>query len=506
MKSEYTTQVTIPDSNLNKIVHAELLIPMSEPLTSEDLARLIFISARNSDITDLTGMEYCINLRYADFSSNKIRTLTPLAGNQAIQHLDISYNFLKDIEAIATIINIQNLNLACVNQALIIANHIDLSPLLKLTKLNILDISTNQITICDVISQLISLTELTAKEFEINTEESQKLSKLVNLTKLITSDGHFTNIDFLSGMPDINYIELSRCSRFSDTTPFKNLSKLEYLAITQNNMMRDITPITENSSIKTLHFTEALISPDPITNMNNLTELQINHCGVTNFNFIVGCTNLINLNANSSTVTDISPVSTLPHLQTLTIQYSSISDLLSLKNCKALTTLSIMNSFVTSFLPVLDIPTVTWVNGEYNFLTSQEEYDMLKSRFGDNVFISYNYIYERPEQFAFSYDSESIVITEGESKIVSLPVYYTDDGSQYVQLIADSMLKYCSAKTEDSSIASVTSEVVTPGSAGIDCVIHGSSSGSTLFFIKGANESVDLPFVSGNYSLTVNVA
>lgn len=506
MNSEYTTEVTIPDSNLNKIVHNELLIPMSDPLTSEDLARLVFISARNSDIADLTGMEYCVNLLHADFSYNKISNLTPLSGNEAIQYLDISYNSLEDIEAISTIINIQNLNIRSANQGSYIENHFDLSPLLKLAKISILDISDNQITVCDVISQLISLTELTAEQFEINTEESQKLSKLANLNKFITSDGKFTNVNFFSGMPNIGYISLSRCSLFMDNNPFKGLSKLEYLAITQNSLMQDITPITENNSIKTLHFVDSTITPDPIVNMNNLTELQINNCGVTNLDFIVGCTNLINLNANTSTVTDISPVSTLPKLQSLTIQYSLISDLSSIKNCKSLTNLNIMNSLVTSFLPALNIPTIISLNGGYNFLTSQEEYDQLKKRFGDNLFISYNYIYERPEQFAFSYDSESIDITVGESKILSFPIYYTNDGFQYSQLMGDSMLQFCSIKTEDSSIASVTSAVVTPGSTGIDCIIQGSSSGSTLLFVKGANESVDLPFVSGYDSLTVNVA
>jgi|GEM_PF-4110547 len=506
MKSEYTTEVTIPDSNLNKIVHDELLIPMSDPLTSEDLARLVFISARNSDIADLTGMEYCINLRYADFSYNRISSLTPFSGNEAIQYLDISYNFLEDIEAISSIINIQNLNLRSANQGAYIDNHFDLSPLLELSKISILDISDNQITVCDVISQLISLTELTAEQFVINTEESQKLSELVNLKKFITSDGKFTNVNFFSGMPDINYISLSRCYLFTDNSPFKDLSKLEYLAITQNSTMQDITPITENNNIKILHFVDSIITPDPIINMNNLIELQINNCGVTNLDFIVGCTSLINLNANSSTVTDISPVSTLPNLQTLTIQYSLISDLTSLENCKSLVHLNIMNSLVTSFLPALNIPTVTSLNGGYNFLTSQEEYDLLTKKFGDNLFISYNYVYGRPEQFAFNYDSESIDITTGESKFLSFPIYYTDDGFQYAQLMGDSMLEFCSVKTEDTSIASVSSDVVTPGSTGIDCVIQGNSSGSTLLFIKGANESVDLPFVSGYDSLTVNVA
>jgi len=105
MNSEYTTEVTIPDSNLNKIIHKELLIPMSDPLTSEDLKRLVFISAPGSDIADLTGMEYCVNLLYADFSDNKLSNITPLSGNEALQYLDISYNLLEDIEALSTTIN-----------------------------------------------------------------------------------------------------------------------------------------------------------------------------------------------------------------------------------------------------------------------------------------------------------------------------------------------------------------------------------------------------------------
>ena len=69
--------VEILDPNLNQAVREALELPDEQPITQQEMRRLINLPAENREITDLTGLEYAINLKFLVlFSVNKIRNIT----------------------------------------------------------------------------------------------------------------------------------------------------------------------------------------------------------------------------------------------------------------------------------------------------------------------------------------------------------------------------------------------------------------------------------------------
>lgn len=74
------TLVNIPDPNLRAAINKALGKNSMDTLTRGDMANLTSITAENMGITDLTGMEWAINLTFADFRNNNIPSIAPLSG------------------------------------------------------------------------------------------------------------------------------------------------------------------------------------------------------------------------------------------------------------------------------------------------------------------------------------------------------------------------------------------------------------------------------------------
>ena len=72
--------VNIPDPNLRAAIAAELGKASGDPITTSDMAALTSLTARESNISDLTGLKHAINLRSLDFGDNSISDITSLSG------------------------------------------------------------------------------------------------------------------------------------------------------------------------------------------------------------------------------------------------------------------------------------------------------------------------------------------------------------------------------------------------------------------------------------------
>ena len=58
------------------------------------LARLYLV---NEDISDLNGLEYCVNLERLDLRNNAIEDVSPLSGLQNLTNLELKENLLKEV-------------------------------------------------------------------------------------------------------------------------------------------------------------------------------------------------------------------------------------------------------------------------------------------------------------------------------------------------------------------------------------------------------------------------
>ncbi len=82
---------TFPDENLEAAIRDALDKPAGEEITDVELANLTTLWALFSDITDLTGLEYCTNLTELNIYGNQISDISPLVENNGLGEGDEVY-------------------------------------------------------------------------------------------------------------------------------------------------------------------------------------------------------------------------------------------------------------------------------------------------------------------------------------------------------------------------------------------------------------------------------
>ena len=104
--------VSIPDSNLRLAITEALGKAPGAIITTTEMATLTELSAPNANITDLTGLEAAINLKWLDLgaayvategrsvNSNSISNLSPLSDLTNLTRLDLDSNNISDISAL----------------------------------------------------------------------------------------------------------------------------------------------------------------------------------------------------------------------------------------------------------------------------------------------------------------------------------------------------------------------------------------------------------------------
>ena len=166
----------LPDPNLRlairEVLREEIGLPDHTPLTKEHLKHLTYLEAWNSNISNITGLEYAIFLQDFGANGNQISDLTPLSGLIHLHTLTLRGNQISDISPLANLTTLHRLNLS-INQVY------DITPLENLTGLRWLDLEYNQIRDISVLSNLIILEDLRLTENFIT-----DFSPLANLTRL----------------------------------------------------------------------------------------------------------------------------------------------------------------------------------------------------------------------------------------------------------------------------------------------------------------------------------
>ena len=294
---EASLQVTIPDASLRAAIEPALRKTRGASISRADMASLTRLEALDSDIRDLTGLEFATGLTSLNLSNNIIPDLTPLSGLTNLTSLNLSYNSIRDI-----------------------------SPLSGLTNLTSLDLSYNIIT------------------------DISPLSGLTNLTGLRLNGNFFSDISPLSGLTNLTSLNLSYNS-ISDITPLSGLTNLTFLSLYDDTMIRDRSVLSRLSNLSEADIPDANLraaiksamgkaSDDPITGfeMGFLSELEALNSNISDLTGLELATSLTSLYlgtefvsgvgyVNSNHISDFSPLSDLTNLRRLDLGGNSISDL-----------------------------------------------------------------------------------------------------------------------------------------------------------------------------------
>ena len=144
------TQITITDANLRGVIEKALGKTSGASIIRAEMANLTRLEAPNSNISDLTGLEFATRLTSLDLSNNLIADVAALTSLTRLTWLGLRDNIISDISPLAGMSRLTSLELS---------NNIisDISPLAGMSRLTSLELRKNFIS--DV-SVLVNLTKL----------------------------------------------------------------------------------------------------------------------------------------------------------------------------------------------------------------------------------------------------------------------------------------------------------------------------------------------------------
>ena len=259
--SIFSGVVVFPDENLRATINYALNKPSDHQLTIAEAAVLKELNAVDKGITNLTGIEYCVNLEHLFLSGNKIQDITPLLSLTKLSMLDLKGNLgISDISALSSLTNLSELSLeynkiSDITPLSSLTNLIvlklsyngvsDLSALSSLTNLDKLYLGNNNISYVTPLSSLTRLDELYLSHNQIG--DISPLSSLINLGKLMLDSNKIIDIHPLSSLTKLGGLWLAQ-NYITEVSALSALTGLEHLELT-TNQITDIQPLVSNAGL-----------------------------------------------------------------------------------------------------------------------------------------------------------------------------------------------------------------------------------------------------------------
>ena len=365
-----TGVVDIPDANLRAVIADSLGKARNASITQAEMASLTSLEAPNSDISDLTGLEFATGLRalnlgavYVDgrgyVNSNDISDLSSLSGLTNLTHLWLGDNSISDVSPLSGLTNLTGLGLRI--------NFIsDVSLLSGLTNLTRLDLWNNLISDVSPLSGLTNLTEL---DLRINAiSDVSPLSGLTNLTELDLTSNLISDVSPLSGLTNLTQLWLWRNS-ISDVSPLSGLTNLTQLWL-WDNLISDVSPLSGLTNLIQLILDNNLISDvSPLSGLTNLTHLELDANLISDVSPLSGLTNLTGLNLRINLISDVSLLSGLTNLTQLWLGDNPISDVSPLSGLTNLTSLILYNNTISEVSALAGLTSLEYLDLENNAIS-----------------------------------------------------------------------------------------------------------------------------------------
>lgn len=211
---EHEEPIYFPDANLETAVRENI----NKPIGSIYPCDVTSLFAELYNISNLTGLEHCINLREVHLQHNPITDISPLANLINLAYIDLSSTEVSNISALA-----------------------------NLTGLEYLNLGSNQINNIEPLANLTNLKGL----FSMDTQISD-ISPLANLIGLNYLHLHGNQISDISPIANLKHVWDMRLSdnQISDISPIANLINLHTLDLS-SNQISNIEPLVDNTGLAT---------------------------------------------------------------------------------------------------------------------------------------------------------------------------------------------------------------------------------------------------------------
>ena len=163
----------IPDPVLRKAVRQRLGINPNTPLTKADMHQLLVLNPKRTEeieeLSDLTGLDYAVNLHSLILWKHRVRDLHPLASLTNLRYLTFDAGPISDLTPLSDLVNLETLSMWN-NQI------VDVSPLANLVNLRVLLLPNNRIEDFSPLSGLVNLERL-----QIHRNRSSDISEIPTL-------------------------------------------------------------------------------------------------------------------------------------------------------------------------------------------------------------------------------------------------------------------------------------------------------------------------------------
>ena len=253
--------VNFPDSNLKAAIREAIGKPTGG-ICRSDLEGLTQLSARERNVIDLTGLEYCSNLAALDLVDNEISDVVALHSLTNMTELGLGWNQISDISPLSNLISMKTLHLVC-NQIC------DVSPLFNLTNLTELYLCHNPIGEISPLANLTRLTTLSLQSSQIS--DISPLANLTKLTGLMLTHNQVADISPLANLTGLTILGLDH-NQIADVSPLASVTSLTQLGL-GGNQVSDISPLAELTSLTELGLGGNLISDiSPLLDNHGLGE------------------------------------------------------------------------------------------------------------------------------------------------------------------------------------------------------------------------------------------
>ena len=284
MSTSTAQTVNIPDPNLRAAIAAELDKASGDPITTSDMAALRSLTAREANISNLTGLEHAINLTSLDLGYNSISDITSLSGLTKLTLLFLWDNSISDITSLSELINLTELYLR--------GNFIsDISAVSGLTNLRSLYLLDNSVSDISALGDLTQLTSLYLGDNFIS--DISAVSGLTNLRKLHLSDNSVSDISALGGLTQLTSLSLSN-NFISDISAVSGLTNLTSLSL-WNNSVSDISALGGLTQLTSLYLNNNFISDiSALVGLIQLTWLGLADNSISDISALVANTGLGN--------------------------------------------------------------------------------------------------------------------------------------------------------------------------------------------------------------------
>lgn len=267
---------TFKDSNLEKLIRDKIGKPTGA-IAYSDLKDITSLDLSNQGITDISGLQNCVNLQSLDLSYNQITSVEPLLDLYDLKDLNLSHNKISDVSYLSNLTCLEQLNLSDNDVSDFSYSRentkddddsdydkISQSVFENMAHLTFLDLSNSSTDVSysynnyidssdlDDLKYLIRLTSLNLKGTSVSSLTN--LEDIKTLTTLNLNNTSVTNLDPLEELTDLTYLDLSKNSAIDsdDLKPLQYLTKLKYLNLSGDGI-DNLTYLSGLTNLNTLY-------------------------------------------------------------------------------------------------------------------------------------------------------------------------------------------------------------------------------------------------------------